>query len=62
MPANNHKRNHYRGVATLNREVGEEPTEFKTYYDRMAEVPTLVWRQANVNNDRVMSAAGWPTP
>jgi hypothetical protein len=53
---------YYRGVASLKHKVSEESADLKTGYDMKAEDLSPVWRAAKANNDRVMSAAGWPTP
>ena len=53
---------YYRGVAALKHKVSEASADLQGPFDMKAEDLSPVWRQAKANNDRVMTAAGWPTP
>lgn len=53
---------YYRGVAAIRHRRSSESDELQDPFDMRAEDLMPVWRAAKTNNDRVMSAAGWPTP
>jgi hypothetical protein len=42
--------------------VSPDSPDLKSEYDLNEGDMDRVWERARANNDRVMSAAGWPTP
>ena len=61
MPTGYSQTRRYRSVASFKHKVSEDSAELKTGYGMKAEALTPVWRQAKANNEKVKSAAGWPT-
>lgn len=55
---------YYRGIAARDADnlVSPDSKELKTAYDLTVTDMDEVWRRARDNNNRVMSAAGWPNP
>jgi Domain of unknown function (DUF4157)/Novel toxin 14 len=58
------ERAYYRGIAArdANNLVSPDSSELKHAYDLTVSDMDDVWRRARDNNNRVMTAAGWPTP
>jgi hypothetical protein len=58
------ERAYYRRIAARHAEnlVSPDSPDLKSEYDLNEGDMDRVWERARANNDRVMSAAGWPTP
>ena len=53
---------YYRGVAAIKHRKSADSDELQPGFDMQASDLTPVWDAAKINNDKVMSGFGWPTP